>query len=159
MRRPGKQHDDSFAAFIFAADPLSRGAAIGVGENGGTRDHIRLLEIIGCHLPAAHGEALFEAGDNRRVAVKFKSEGIGHRFAGEIVFGRAEAAHEDDDLGARYGKIGRCSELFAVIAHDGLKDHFDAKLIEFFGEIKRVRILPERSQQLGANGDDLGVHQ
>ena len=42
-RRPGKQHNDSFAALIFAAHPLPRGAAIGIGHNGSPRNDARLL--------------------------------------------------------------------------------------------------------------------
>ena len=159
VRRPGKQHDDSFPALIFAAHPLSGGAAVGVGQDGCTGDDVGLLEIVRRHFPAARGEALFETGNNRRVAVKSQSKRVGYRFASEIVFGRAKSAHEDDDLGARHGKTGRSGEMFTVVANDGLENHLNPKLVELFGQIKRVRILTERSQQLGANGDDLGIHE
>ena len=148
MRRTGKQHDDSFAAFIFAADPLPRRAAVGIGENGRTGDHIGLLEIVRRHLPAPRRETLFETGNNFGIAVKLQSQRVGHSFASEVVFGRAEATHEDHDLGARYGKTSGSGEMFAAVAHDGLENHFNAKLVELLGQIKRVRVLTERSQQL-----------
>ena len=102
---------------------------------------------------------MFETGDNRRIAVKFKSQRIGDCFPSQVVFGRAESAHEDDDLGTRHGETGCSRETLAAIPDDGLEDHFNPKLIELFGQIKRVRVLTERSQQLRPNGDDLGVHE
>ncbi len=148
MRRSGKQHDDSFAAFILAAHPLSGSAAVGVGQNSCAGDDIGLLEIIWRHLPAAGREALFETGDNRWVAMKFESKRVGYCFAREVVFGRAKSAHEDDDLGTRYGKTGRSRQAFTVIADDGLENDLNAKLVELLGQIQRVRILTERGQQL-----------
>jgi hypothetical protein len=91
--------------------------------------------------------------------MKFKSKRVGDCFACEVVFGRAKAAHEDDDLGARYGKTGRSRQAFSVIADDGLKNDFDAKLVELLGQVQRVRILTERGQQLGADGDNLSIHE
>src|ERR1700685_159532 len=132
VRRSGKQNEDSLSAFILAAHPLSGSAAVGVGQNGCTRDDIRLLEIICRHLPAAGREALFETGNNLWVAVKFKSERVADCFAREIVFCRAQAAHEDDDLGARYRKTGGSRQTFSVIADDGFEDDFNAKLVELF---------------------------
>ena len=45
-----------------------------------------------------------------------------------------------------------------IVAHYGLEHYFDAQLVELFGEIERVGVHAEGSQQLGANGDDLRVH-
>ena len=58
-----------------------------------------------------------------------------------------------------HGKTGRLGEMLATIADDGLEDHFNAQLVELLGQIKRVGVLTEGGQQLGANGDDLGVHR
>ena len=49
-------------------------------------------------------------------------------------------------------------EMFAVVADDGLENDIDAQQVELFGEVERVGVLAERSQQLRADGDDLGVH-
>jgi hypothetical protein len=48
--------------------------------------------------------------------------------------------------------------MFAVVAHDGLENHIDAQLVEPFREVKGIRVLAEGSQQLGADGDNLGIH-
>ena len=55
-------------------------------------------------------------------------------------------------------QAGRPGETLAVVAHDGLEDHLDAQLVQLFREIEGVRVLTEGSQQLRADGDDLGVH-
>ncbi len=159
MRRAGQQHDDFFLPFILAADPLSGRAAIGVGQDDGPGHHVRLLEIIGRHvLPAARREASFQTGDNLGIAAQSESQCIGYRFTSEIVFRRSQAAHEDHDLGTRKCQASRARKMFAVVAHDGLEYDIDAQQVELFREIKRVRILAERSQQLRADGNNFSIH-
>ena len=48
--------------------------------------------------------------------------------------------------------------MLAIVAHNCLENHFHAEQVKFFGEVKGVRILTKRGQQLRANGYDLGVH-
>ena len=159
MRRAGQQNDDLFFALIPAADPLPGGAAIGVRQDHGPGNHVRLLEIVGGHvLPAPRREAAFQAGDNFRIAAHFQSQRIRHGFTGEIVFSRSQAAHEDHDFGARQAQAGRSREMFAAVAHDGLENYLDAQQIQLFREVKGIRVLTEGRQQLRANGDDLGIH-
>ena len=159
MRRAGQQNDDFFFAFIFAADPLPGRAAIGIGQDHGPGDHVRLLEIVGRHvLPAARREAAFQTGDNFRIAAQSESQRIGHGFASEIVFGRPQAAHEDHNFGARKRQARGAREVFAVVAHDGFENHIDAEQVELFREVEGIRVLAEGSQQLRADGNDLGIH-
>ena len=159
MRRAGQQYDDFFLAFIPAADPLPGRAAIGVGQDHRPGNHVRLLEIVRRHvLPASRREAAFQAGDNFRVAAQFQTQGIGHGFAREVVFGGSQAAHENHNSGARKREAGRAREMFAVVADDGLENHIDAQQVELFREVEGIRVLAEGSQQLRADGDDLGVH-
>ena len=56
------------------------------------------------------------------------------------------------------GEAGRTREMFAVVPDDCLENHLDTQQVELFREVERIRILTEGSQQLRANGDDLGVH-
>ena len=77
--------------------------------------------------------------------MEFKSERIGYRFPCEVIFGRTQAAHEDDDLGTRYRKTGGFGQALTAIANDGFENHLDTKLVKLFGQIKRVRVLTERS--------------
>ena len=48
--------------------------------------------------------------------------------------------------------------MVAVVANDGFEVDNNAQLVQAFGEVKRVRVLPKGREQLGADGDDLGVH-
>ncbi len=92
------------------------------------------------------------------IAVQFKSQRIGHCFPRQVVFGRAESAHEDDDLGRETTRRPRLS-VFAVIADDGFENYFNAELVQLLSQIKGVRVLPEGCQQLRADGDDLSIHE
>ena len=49
-------------------------------------------------------------------------------------------------------------ESRAAVADDGLQDNFDAKLVQLFGEIKRIGVLAERGEELRADGDDFSKH-
>jgi hypothetical protein len=48
--------------------------------------------------------------------------------------------------------------MVAIVAHNGLENHFHAELVKFFSEVKGIRVLTKRGQQFRANGDDLGIH-
>src|SRR6202035_1173987 len=106
-------------------------------QDCGAGDHIRLLEIIGGHLPAPAREASFETRNNFRIAVEFQSQRVGYCFAGEIIFCWPQAAHEDHDVGARQSQGCRSSEMFTAVANDSLENDFYAKLVKPFGEIER----------------------
>src|ERR1700686_892495 len=133
MRRAGKQYYDSFAAIVFSAHPLSGRAAIGVRKHSSAGDDVRLLQIIRCHLPTAGSEALFETGDDRRIAAKFKSKRVGDRFPREVILGRSKSAHEDDNLSSRYGKTRGSGQTFATVSNNRLENYFHAQLVELFG--------------------------
>ena len=159
MRRTGQQDDDFFFAFILPADPLSGRAAVGIGQNDGPGDHIRLLEIVGRHLfPAARRKAAFQTNDDFRIAAQLQSQRVGHSFAGEVVFRRPQTAHEDHNFRARKSEAGRPRQMFAIVADDRLENHIDAQQVQPFREVKGIRVLAEGSQQLGADGDNLGIH-
>ena len=69
--------------------------------------HVGLLGIVGSHLPSTLGEALFQTGENFRVAAKLESQRLGYGFARQVVFGRTEASAEDDDVGAKEAVLRR----------------------------------------------------
>ena len=85
-------------------------------------------------------------------------EGVGDALAGEVVFGGAEAAGEDDDVGAAEGDADGGGEVVAVVADDGLEGDGDAEVVEAGGEVERVGVLAMRREHLGADGDDFSDH-
>ncbi len=90
------------------------------------------------------------------VADERKVEGLGDALAGEVVFGGAEAAGEDDDVGAVEGDVHGRAEVVAVVADDAFEGTGDAEVVETSGEVEGVGVLAMRREHLGANGDDLG---
>ena len=80
------------------------------------------------------------AASRRRV----RRERFGDGFAGEVVFGGAEAAHEDEDVDAAEGGADGVDEVFAAVADDGFEGDGDADLVEFLSEIEGVGVLAAR---------------
>lgn len=136
--------------------PLAGGAAVGVGQDGGAFDLVGLLGVVGRHGHVTGGEALAQEFEEGFVAVEREVEGLGEALAGEVVFGGAEAAGEEDDVGAVEGDIDGRAEVVAVVADDGLEGYGDAEVVEAGGEVEGVGVLTVRREHLGANGDDLG---
>ena len=88
----------------------------------------------------------------------FKPERLGHRFARQVIFSGAEPAGKNNDVRPPHGKFRGRSQSFEVVAHNALEAHFNAQVIQFFGEVERVSVLAVGGQQLRPHGDDLGVH-
>ena len=158
VRRPGEQHQDSLLAVILSGDPLAGRGAERIRQHRGAGQDVGLLGIVGGHLDAALGEALFELRNDLGIALQFQTQRVGHRFARQVIFSGAEAAGENDDVGTPHGEFGGRGQPFGVVAHNALEAHFNAQVVQFFGEVKRVRVLAMGSQQLRPNRDDLGVH-
>ena len=130
----------------------------GIGENDGSGNPIGLFVIVGSHRVATGSKALFEPGQHFFISLEDQSQRLGDRFASQVVFGGAKAAHEDHDVGAKKSMLRDRDEPVAAVSDDGFEDDLNPKLIELFGEVERICVLPERSEQLRADGDDLGVH-
>jgi hypothetical protein len=74
----------------------------------------------------------------------------GDGFAGEVVFGGAEAAGEDGDVGSRDGDDGGAGEMREAVADDCLEGDLDTEVVEAFGEVEGVgveRVSASRSRQ------------
>ena len=139
-------------------EPLAGGAAVGVGEEGGAVEDVGLADVVGRHGHVAGGEACLEGGEDVGVAVEGEVEDLGEALAGEVVFGGAEAAGEDDDVGAGEGDANGGGEVSAVVADDGLEGDGDAEVVEAGGEVEGVGVLAMRREHLGADGDDFCDH-
>ena len=67
--------------------------------------------------------------------MQVKSERVGYRFAGEVVFGRPQTADEDHNVGARKGQSRRTRKVFPAVADDGFENDFNPELVEPFRQV------------------------
>ena len=93
------------------------------------------------------------------VALQGERERLGGGFAGQVVFGGAQAAHQDDDVGAAQRGSNGIHQILAAVADDGLEGNRDANLVELLGQVERVGVLPVRGEHLRADGDDFRFHK
>ena len=137
---------------------MAGGAAVLVVEDYRAIEDVGLLGVVGWDDHLAGGEAFIERGKDGVVRVQVDAERGGDGLSGEVVFGGAEAAGEDDDVGARDGDDGGAGEVGEVIADDGLEDDLDAEVVEAFSEVEGVGVLAEGREHLGASGDNFSDH-
>ena len=139
-------------------EPLAGGAAVGVFEEDGAVEDVGLFGVVGGHGDLAGGESLVERGEDGGVGAEVDVECGGGGFAGEVVFGGAEAAGEDDDVGAGDGDGGGAGEVREVVADDGLEGDLYAEVVEAVGEVEGVGVLTVGREHLGAGSDDFSDH-
>jgi hypothetical protein len=77
------------------------------------------------------------------MALKRTAQRFRYTLTRKVVLGRAQAAHEDDNVCARERDARRTYEIRAAIAHDGLEAYFHAKPVKLGGEKKRICVLAE----------------
>ena len=99
--RPGKQQNNVLAPIELPAQPLPGSGAVGIRQDRRTLKHIRLLRIVGRHLPAALQEALFQSCNNLGIAMQAEAEGFGYCLPREVVLGRSKTPAENDNIGAK----------------------------------------------------------
>ena len=100
-----------------------------------------------------------QRGHLRGIAAQREAKRIGRGFAGQVVFRGPQTAHQDDDVGAAQGGADGVDQIPAAIANDGLERDGNADPVQLFRQVKRVGVLPEGSQHLGTDGNDLGFHK
>ena len=159
----GKKDDDLANGFAVwsrhrGVEVLAGRAAVFVVEDDCAVEDVGLLRVVGRHHHLARGEAFVESGEDGVVGVKADVECGGGGLAGEVVFGGAEAAGEDDDVGAGDGDEGGAGEMGEVVADDGLEGDLDAEVVEALGEVEGVGVLAEGREHLGASCDDFSDH-
>jgi hypothetical protein len=67
-------------------------------------------------------------------------------FSGKIIFGRAQAAAQNHDIGAKQSVLRGGSQTPEVVSNDAFENHLDAELIHLLGEIERIGIHAEGRQ-------------
>jgi hypothetical protein len=100
VRRSGQQDDDALGAIQICLQPLSRRGAARIAEHLCAVDDVGLTRVVVRHRTPHRSEPCVYLGDDLGIAKQLDIERLGHRFPREIVFGRPESAHEDDDVRA-----------------------------------------------------------
>ena len=140
MRRSRQQHDDALAPVEFPAQPLPRCRSVRVRQNRRTLENVGLFGVVRRHLPAARGEAFFQALQNVGVSLQPESESFGYSFSCQIVFRRTQPTAEDDDIGT-VERVLSCRDQAPLIVSDyALENHLRAKLVQLLGEVERIGI-------------------
>ena len=121
-------------------------------------DHHRLTPVDFGH-GAVHGaktllDAVVDRGIEDLPAIERHGDGI----ARKVVFGGAETAGDDYDLGRSQRAPYGAGEALEVVADHMFGGHLHAQIIQLLRHEKRIRVDPFVRQHLGANGYDLGVH-
>ena len=119
----------------------------------------RLPPVDRRHRDAAGREAGFEPGDDRRVLDQRPADHAGDRIARHVVVGRAQAAGQDDQVGARQRVRDHAGQRVDAIADDVLGADADAEPGQALGDRQRIGVETRRDQQLAADRDDLGRRQ
>ena len=114
---------------MFSPQELPGGAAMGVGQDFGSLEHISLLLVVRRHGDVALGEPGRQLCEELRIAGELQGECSSNRLAGEIVFGWAEAAREDDDVGAKERDTHRGGEVLKVVSDDRFERNGDAEIV------------------------------
>src|SRR5579859_5004163 len=113
-----EKNDDVLASVELPVEPLPGGSAVGIEQDSRAFDDVGLLGIVCGHLPAARGEAFFEGANDFRVAAEADTQCLSYGFAGEVVFGGAEPATEDHDVGAKQGVLRGGDQAAEIITHN-----------------------------------------
>jgi hypothetical protein len=138
--------------------PLSGRCAVWVKQYGCAFDDVGLFGIVGRHLPAAVGKALLQFGDDLGIAPKADSQCFGNGFAGEVVFRRAQAAAEDENVTPEKAMLGGGDKVSEVVTNYALKNYIDPEQVELFGQVERVGVDAMGSEHLGTHRDNFSVH-
>ena len=158
MRRPGKQYDNVLAAVELSTQPLSGSGAVRIGKHGGPVQNVGLLGVVGGHVPASLGEALFQASEDFRIAMHTQAQSFSHCLSRKIVFRGAEAAAENQNVRTKQAVLRRGDQPPKVVAHNAFENYVDAQQVELFGEIERVGVHAEGREHLGTHRNDFGIH-
>ena len=110
------------------------------------------------HRHAAASEAFADALDDRLVDVERHSQGTRDRVAGDVIFGRAQAAGGHDHVRPVERTTEQLGNLVDVVSGNHLQPDVDTNFIQPLGNEQRVRVDAERRQQLSADRNDAGFH-
>ena len=155
LRRRTRHRDDDLAV---ALDPPSGRGAARVGDGAGRGNDPALLDVALRHRVAALLEERAQGGLEVGVDARLLVEDRADRFARQVVLRRAEAAGADDDVGALARAADGLGQSIEVVADDGLEVDVDAERRQPGRDEGGVGIDDLAEQDLGADGEYLGLH-
>ena len=106
------------------------GGADRVVDDLGARRQHRLLAVVGRHHAAAAAEQCLHPGEPFLAQHQFDAGRLGGDLLRQIVDRGAEAAIDDDRVGALAGEPERGQERVAVVADDGAPAHREPDILE-----------------------------
>ena len=140
-------------------DPPAGGGAARVGDGHGGGDEPGLLDVALGEADAARCEEGPQGALHVGVDERLLAQGGGDRLAREVVLGGAEAAGHDDDVGAAEGDLDGVDEALEVVADGGVEVEVEADGGQAGGDVLGVGVEDLAQEDLGADGDDLGLHE
>ena len=159
VRRAGKQRDQLAIAFESGVEPLARRAAVQVGQQRCALQHVGLLQVVLRHRNPPGGGAGVQRSNLRSVAAQCDRKRFRRSFAGQVVFGRSQSAHHDQNVDAAQRRAKSVHQVLAPVADDGLECDRNAEFIQLLRDVERVGVLAKGSEHLGADGNDLAFHR
>src|ERR1700747_3024307 len=113
--RAWDEHDQLAIAIKSDVKPLSRSAAVGVGQHRRSFNHVGLFQIILRHCDAPRSRASVESCNLCCVAPQCQRERFGNGFAGKVILCGAKAAYQHKNVyAAECGSYGIDNVLLAV---------------------------------------------
>ena len=110
------------------------------------------------HVDATAGEEAAQVGFGVGVDAGGLADGGGDGVTGDVVFGGAEAAGAEDEVGALQGGLHEFAEARLVIADLVHVVEVDAERGQALGDVVGVGVLDVGEEDFGADGDDLCAH-
>ena len=150
--RTRQRHDDRCVAF----HPPPGGGSVIVEERLGSRDQPGLLPVRLRHAHPPPLEQLRQPAFQAGIHVHRLAEGLGERFAREVVGGRAQSAgaHDQVGLGDRLAKRGR--DGAEVVREQGHPDDLHSHPAQVHREVPAVRVAGLAGGELAADCEDHG---
>jgi hypothetical protein len=152
---PGEE--DDFAAPL--DETQARSGAVGIGQDVGTLDDVGLLGVRWGEIAPAAEEALPDRFVDLGAVKERTAQRRGARLPRLVVLGRAEAAHDDQEVRPPDGIPDERADFFGVVSDDRRPGDVESEIIEPAGQLEGIRVDESGRQELGAYGQDLDLHR
>jgi hypothetical protein len=121
--------------------------------------HVGLDEVRLRHLPSQPQELLAEEVLDLLPSLQAESQRRGQPLAGDVVAGGSQAARGDHHVGPGERQAEGLGDALLVVPNGPVMEHVHADLGQPLGDPLGVRVGDLAEQDLGADADDLRVHE